>query len=43
MKVYDTDSEKTQFMKLQCGCTVDDFEGTLLNECTDHMQANFMN
>ena len=43
MKVHNTNGKEDQVMKLQCGCPVDDFEGTLLNECTDHMQANFMN
>jgi len=43
MKIQDMNDEKNQFMKLQCGCAVDNFEGTLLSECTDHIQANFMN
>ena len=43
MEIHDTNNEKSQFMKLQCGCTVDDFKGNLLEECPDHMQANFMN
>ena len=36
-------NEETQFMRLQCGCIIDDFKGSLLEECQDHMQANFMN
>ena len=43
MKVQNMNNGENQFMKLQCGCTVDDFEGKLLNECPDHIQANFMN
>ena len=44
MEMHDTNNEtKTQFMKLQYGCTVDDFKGSLLEECPDHMQASFMN
>jgi len=43
MKIRNMNNEETQFMRLQCGCTVDDFKGSLLEECQDHMQANFMN
>jgi len=34
--------ELTQFVKLNCGCRLDDDSGELYDECISHKQSYFM-
>ena len=38
----DSDYKQSQFMKLKCGCIIDDHSGEFCQECMSHVQANFM-
>jgi len=38
----DFDNKQSQFMKLTCGCMINDYSGELHQECIFHAQANFI-
>ena len=40
--IVDSDNKQSEFMKLKCGCMINDLSGELYQECISHLQANFM-
>jgi len=38
----ESDYKQTHFVKLQCGCLINEISGALHQECLSHEQAHFM-